>query len=159
MIYGISILSSLVFAVIYAVFEHWFEYSKTTEWFSFLQMPVIFNIFRPYHYIWMLSIFLFVGSLPLLSLILFDAGYRLNALMMVLGNLWLIILIEDIAFFLFLGRWIVEGDWNTRLFGYFTYNGVVIPRWYPILLICSSICYFYSFHRVHDHSDKKIDRL
>ena len=58
------------------------------------------------------------------------------------GNVFLLALVEDLAYFGWRGRMVKEGEWTTQLFGSFRVGRtVVIPVWWPIDLVIALLLF------------------
>jgi len=124
-------LMRVAISVIVAVFYGFLEWryinneEKNPAETNALNERSVINYLRPYHFF--------------MALLFALISYSPDWFEWVVGFL-LMILVEDIAYFLMRGRWIREGEWTTKLMGSLKL-GIVIPNWYffiasLILLAC-----------------------
>lgn len=124
----IRVAISALSAVLYGFLEWRYinnEEKNPAETNALNERSVLSNI-RPYHFF--------------MAMLFTAISYSPDWFEWVFGFL-LMILIEDISYFVMRGRWIREGEWTTNLMGSVKIGGAVIPNWYffflsLILLAC-----------------------
>ncbi len=111
----------LVAAVIYAGIEYSYVNRKEAPWTKqiegFHEKPVFWKYTR-YHVYLLLPLFIaisYTGSITAWA-----------------GNIFLMALVEDVAYFAWRGKMVSEGEWTVQLFGSFKLGGVVVPVWWPL---------------------------
>lgn len=127
----VRLLISLVFAILYGFMEWRYinNEERDPEGTNALNERSIFNHLRPYHLL-MACLFALVSYSP--DWYEWGAGFLL------------MILVEDIAYFIARGWWVREGEWTTRLMGRIRIGGLIIPNWYffiAFLLIMLRLAY------------------
>jgi hypothetical protein len=125
-----SFLRVLAFAIVFAGIEYRYvnryerEWTKTAE--GFTEKPV-FWVISPYHAYLLLPLFIVASyTLPITAWA---------------GNTFLLAVAEDIAYFGWRGKAVVEGEWTTTLFGSFRVGGFVVPTWWPLDLLIAAGLY------------------
>ena len=78
----------------------------------------LFWVISPYHLFFVLPLFI-VASFT------FSIGAWA-------GNTFALAVLEDVAYFVWRGTGVAEGEWTTRLFGSFNVGKVVVPVWWPL---------------------------
>jgi nitrate reductase gamma subunit len=126
-----SFLRVVAFAIVFAGIEYRYvnryekEWTKTAE--GFVEKPV-FWVISPYHAFLLLPLFIVASfTLPITAWA---------------GNTFLLAVAEDIAYFVWRGKAVVDGDWTTTLFGSFKLGGFVIPTWWPLDLLIAAALYW-----------------
>jgi len=137
-----SLLGSVVFAVWYGFLEYY--YHPWTEWTPLPKVKLY--MFSEYSLFFMLPVIVFVAFYPFIDDLASHAPLtsKLSTLLWCIGNSILLPLVEDIAYFLpwrifypvpgdpYGGKWIQAGEWTTKILGYVTIAGIVIPIWHLI---------------------------
>jgi len=141
--YLISILGSIIFAHYFALIEHYTDWSRIF-WIAYFPTWKGVNAWQ---YIFMFSLFSLIASLPLLP----NIGKKTlgRDLCMIFGNVFLIGLIEDMAYFYLAGISISPSHWNTRIIGWISIVGCVVPNWYFIFTIIIITLYFSALDSSH----------
>ena len=128
MLEEISLLRSLVFDIVFAGIEYRYINRREEEWTKsvegFAEKPA-FWLISPYQAYLLMPLFIVAGSaLPLTAWA---------------ANVFLIALVEDIAYFVWRGRGVVKGEWTTQLFGSFNLARVEVPIWWPLALALAAV--------------------
>lgn len=147
--YVTSIVGSFFLAWYYAVLENCLDFAKVHEVMRrlFGDLPRL-GVLAPYHYIFMFSLFLFVGGLPLLDDIFFkskELRFLRKSGVLVFGNALFTALVEDIAYFVIARRWIKPYSWTCKIMGYIVLGDVILPTWYLVVAPIIAFCYWYAF--------------
>jgi len=140
-----SIAGTIVFAHYYALIERMMDWRKV--WILFFYFPDWRGL-NGYHYVFMASLFLFVGGLPLLDdffLKLKDERFIKEGLVLVFGNMLCAALVEDAAYWYLFGEWVYPTCWTCQILGYLDVFGYPIPTWYFIFAMMIAACYYYAF--------------
>jgi len=142
--YLTSMLGSIFLAHYYALLERWMDFSKVHEWVKYLP---IWRGVSAYQYIFMLTLFILIGALPLIDNILFHRNREnwRRDLAMIAGNALLIGLNEDAAYFYLYGEWLKPCRWVTHIVGYLRVGEYAIPNWYFIFALAIVVLYSYAF--------------
>ncbi len=127
----LSFFKVLAAAVIYAGIEYGYVNRKEAEWTKkidgFYEEPVFWKYTR-YHVYFLLPLFIvisFTGSITAWA-----------------GNVFLLALVEDVAYFAWRGKMVTQGEWTAQLFGSFNLGGSVVPVWWPLDLVL--VLFFYA---------------
>jgi len=156
--YFTSIIGSIILAHFYACLERWISWEKLPEWMKSLPS---FRGVNAYHYLFMFSLFMFIGGYPFLDdLFLHLTPRELKKTgVLIIGNIMLTVLVEDAAYFYLYGEWIEPGYWTTKIIGYVDL-GIIIPNWYFILMVLIPLCYYYVFRKPKPRKTKvKINKF
>jgi len=123
----ISLVRSAGFAILFAGIEYrYVNRMEANEMEGFQEKPA-FWLISPYQAYLLLPAFVVVALAPSVSAWV--------------ANTFMIALLEDVAYFLWRGRWVRSGEWTTRLFGSFSLAGKVVPIWWPLALVLSASFY------------------
>lgn len=116
-----SFVRVVVFGVLYAGIEYRYvnryerEWTRTAE--GFVEKP-LFWVISPYHLYLLLPLFVVASfATPLTAWA---------------GNVFVLAVLEDLAYFAWRGRWVSRGEWTTTLFGSVKVGRFVIPVWWPL---------------------------
>lgn len=127
----LSFFKVIVVAVIYAGIEYRYINRKEAPWTQqidgFYEKP-IFGKYTPYHVFFVLPLFIaisYTGSITAWT-----------------GNVFLVAFVEDVAYFAWRGKMVLEGEWTAQLFGSFKLGGVVVPVWWLLDLVI--VLFFYA---------------
>ena len=121
----VSFVRALAFAVFYAGIEYRYVNRREEGWTKkvegFFEKPVFWKI-APYQAYLLFPIFVIVGcTMPVTAWA---------------GNTLLIMVLEDVAYFVWRGSWVRAGDWTTTLLGSISVGRRVIPLWWvPAVLL------------------------
>ncbi|QQG48056.1 MAG: hypothetical protein HY247_04635 [archaeon] len=130
----VSFVRILAFAVVYAGVEYRYVNRSEAEWTKkvkeFPEKPV-FWVIAPYHLYLLLPLFVIVS---------FTSSITAWA-----GNTFLLAVFEDIAYFGWRGRSVIEGEWTTTLFGSFRIGRWIVPIWWPLDAMIAAGLYFAPF--------------
>lgn len=126
-----SLARSFAFAVVYAGIEYRYVNRREEEWTKQVQgfhEKYLFWVVSPYHAFLLLPLFLAVGfTLPISAWA---------------GNVFLIAVVEDVAYFAWRGKGVQRGEWTTTLFGSFRIGRLEIPVWWPLDLFVAGALYW-----------------
>jgi len=115
----LSFIRSIVFAVIYAGIEYRYVNRRESPWTNgvegFYEKPA-FWVISPYQAYFLLPLFVAVTFTPSLT------AWA--------GNIFLVAVLEDMAYFAWRKRRVMQGDWTTTLFGSYRVGGFLIPVWW-----------------------------
>lgn len=136
-----SLIGSIVLAHYYALLEHWIDWQKVAEFFD--RLPVK-GLISAYHYLFMFSLFMFIGGLPLLDDLIFRPSERNLRLSIstAVGNCLLTALVEDMAYYYLYDLTITPASWTSNVIGYVIIYGICVPIWYPVIAV--AILFFYA---------------
>ena len=125
-----SFLRVVAFAVIYAGIEYRYvnryerDYTKTAE--GFVEKPV-FGVFAPYHVYLLLPLFALVSFVP--------------SFFTWVGNGLVLAVLEDMAYFVWRGKRVANGEWTTTIIGSFSVGGFEVPIWWPLDILVAAAFY------------------
>ncbi len=126
-----SFLRVVAFGIIYAGIEYRYvnrherEWTKTTE--GFVEKPVLWVI-TPYHLYLLLPLFVAASfAIPVSAWA---------------GNVFVLAVLEDVAYFVWRGRSAVKGEWTTTLFGSVKVGRFEIPFWWPLDILVAGLLYW-----------------
>ena len=129
-----SFIRVSVFAIIYGGIEYRYVNRSEDEWTKniegFIEKPV-FGVFTPYHVFLLLPLFVSV------SFVLPITAWA--------GNCFLVGLVEDVAYFVWRGKWVMKGEWTTKILGSFGVGDVVVPSWWPLSIVLVILIYLVPF--------------
>ena len=120
-----SFVRVTAFALLYAGIELRYVNRRDAEWTKsvegFTEKPAVWKLL-PYHVFFLLPLFVIAGfALPVTAWA---------------GNVLWIVLLEDVAYFVWRGRWVMSGEWTTTLLGSFRLGGRLVSGWWvPIALL------------------------
>jgi hypothetical protein len=127
----VSFVRILAFGIVFGGIEYRYvnrreaEWTKKTEGFN--EKPV-FWVITPYHLYLVLP--LFIAASFTLSVTAWAA------------NIFLLAVVEDMAYFVWKGKGVTKGEWTTTLFGSFSVGGFVVPVWWPVDLLVAALLYW-----------------
>ena len=144
--YFTSIIGSIVLAHYYAILERWISWENLPEWMKSLPS---FRGVNAYHYLFMFSLFMFIGGYPFLDDLFLHLTPRelKKTSVLIIGNIMLTVLVEDAAYFYLYQEWIKPGYWTLQICGGVKIGGIILPNWYFILIVGISLCYYYVFRK------------
>ena len=126
----ISFVRVVLAAIIYGGIEYRYINRREEDWTKkvegFLEKPA-FGKYSPYQVFFLLPLFAVISHTQSL------AAWA--------GNVFLLALLEDLAYFGWRGEMVKNGEWTTQLFGSFKVGSVVIPVWWPIDLMITLSLY------------------
>lgn len=127
----ISFFRVIAAAVIYGGIELRYVNRNEAEWTKhidgFYEKPALWKYTR-YHVFFLLPLFIilsYTGSITAWA-----------------GNVFLVALIEDVAYFAWRNKMVLQGEWTAQLFGSFKLGGVVVPVWWPLDVL--TVLFFYA---------------
>lgn len=126
-----SFLRVIAFGVIYAGIEyryvnrHESEWTRTAPGFG---EKAVFWVISPYHLYLLLPLFIVVSF-----------AFPVTAWA---GNVFALAVLEDVAYFVWRGRGVAEGEWTTTLLGGFRFGRFVIPLWWPLDIILAGALFW-----------------
>lgn len=130
----VSFVRVVIFAVVYAGIEYRYvnryerPWTKTTE--EFAERPV-FWVITPYHFFLLLPLFLVASfALPITSWA---------------GNVFILAVLEDVAYFIWRGRGVAKGEWTTTLFGSLKVGPLEMPVWWPLDIAVAAALFWLPF--------------
>ncbi|MDA4124386.1 MAG: hypothetical protein OK438_02895 [Thaumarchaeota archaeon] len=131
---GVSFVRAVVFAVIFAGIEYRYINRAEAEWTKkvegFFEKPAF----------WVISPYQAYLLLPLFITAAFTFSITAWA-----GNTFLVAVLEDMVYFAWRGKMVMEGEWTTTLFGSFRIGRFVIPTWWPLDLLVAAGLYALRF--------------
>jgi hypothetical protein len=129
-----SFVRSFAFAVIYAGIEYRYVNRREEKWTGevqgFFEKPAV----------WVISPYQLYLLLPLFVV----AGFA-TSLTSWIGNVFLIAIVEDAAYFAWRGRMVMPGEWTTTLFGSYKVGRFAIPVWWAQDLLIVAVAYALPF--------------
>ena len=131
---AVSFVRVLAFGVVFAGIEYRYINRREAEWTKkmegFYEKPA-FWVFSPYHTFLLLPLFLVAGfTFPITAWA---------------GNVFLLAVVEDIAYFAWRGKKVAKGEWTTTLFGSFSIGGLLVPVWWPLDVLIAAFLYWIPF--------------
>ncbi len=127
----LSFFKAILAALIYAGIEYRYVNREEAGWTKqidgFYEKPIFWKYTR-YHVYFVLPLFIvisYAGSITAWA-----------------GGVFLVALVEDVAYFAWRGKMVSEGEWTAQLFGSFKLGGVVLPVWWPLDLVI--VLFFYA---------------
>jgi hypothetical protein len=129
-----SFVRSTAFALFFAGIEYRYvnrrdaEWTKTSE--AFLEKPALWKL-MPYHLFFVLPVFVISA---------YDLPITVWA-----GNVLWIMVLEDLAYFVWRGRWVMAGEWTTTLLGGFRVGKYVVPGWWIPWIVLALVLYWVPF--------------
>ena len=116
-----SFVRVVVFAIVFAGIEYRYVNRREVDlegpFGVFGEKPVFWKI-TPYHLAFLLPLFIVAAfALPITSWA---------------GNTFSLAVLEDVAYFVWRGRWVAKGEWTTRLMGSIGSERVAVPLWWPL---------------------------
>jgi len=135
-----SALGGVVIAHLYALIERWIDWGRVNLFFSAL--PSWHGV-SAYHYLFMLAFFSTVSAMPLVDPLFLGRGLsRLRALAFLMGNVVMMGLLEDMAYFYLFGDAPGPSSWTSRIIGYISLGPLFIPSWYFLALAIIVVMYY-----------------
>lgn len=127
----VSFVRSFAFAAIYAGIEYRYVNRAEADWTKstagFYEEPAFWRM-SPYQVLLLFPLFIVSGyTLPVTAWA---------------GNVFLIATVEDIAYFLWRGKFVLAGEWTTTLMGSLRVGRYVIPFWWPLTALVAFGLYF-----------------
>jgi hypothetical protein len=127
-----SFVRVVAFALVFAGIEYRYvnRFERDPAGGVFAEKPV-FWVVTPYHAFLLLPMFIVVA---------YSSSVGAWA-----GNTFFLAVIEDVAYFAWRGRSVVEGEWTTTLFGSFKVGGLVVPVWWPLDSVVAAALFLLPF--------------
>jgi len=127
----VAFVRVVLFGIVYGGIEYRYvnryerKWTKTQE--EFLEKPV-FWVISPYHLYLLLPLFLLVSfTVPITAWA---------------GNVFFLVVFEDMAYFAWRGSKVTKADWTTTLFGSFRVGGAEVPLWWPLDLALAALLFW-----------------
>lgn len=128
-----SFVRVVVFAVIYAGIEYRYvnRYEREPAGSGVFSEKPVFWVMTPYHVFLLLPMFIVAAYSPSIS------AWA--------GNTFFLAVIEDVAYFVWRGKSVIEGEWTTTLFGSLRAGGYVVPTWWPLDSVVAAALFLLPF--------------
>jgi len=139
-----SAIGGTVIAHLYALIERWMDWAEVARFFSAL--PTWHDV-SAYHHIFMVAFFSTVSAMPLAEALLGQRTARLRALAFLVGNVAMMALLEDMAYFYLFGEAPSPSSWTSNIIGYVPFGPLTIPSWYFPTLAIALISYYLALRR------------
>jgi len=127
---SVSFVRVVLAAIVYGGIEYRYVNRREAEWTKKIEgfhEKAIFEKYSPYQLYFLLPLFVVVSYTP--SVTAWGA------------NVFLLALLEDVAYFVWRRKGVTKGEWTTLLFGSFQVGSLVIPVWWLLDSIIAIVLY------------------
>jgi hypothetical protein len=130
----VSFFRVIAAAVVYGGIELRYVNRNEADWTrkidGFYEKPVLWKYTR-YHVLFVLPLFIVISYTGQIS------AWA--------ANVFLVAFVEDVAYFAWRKKMVLQDDWTAQLFGSFKLGGVVVPIWWPLDLLIALLFYSIPF--------------